>query len=105
VVATRTGGTAEIVADEQTGLLFPPGDASQLAARVRRILGNPDFGRTLGTRARQRVERQFNLEQHLTNMFEFYRAAVSLRLRCTSQGCGSPRAITSISLSAATDAP
>jgi glycosyltransferase involved in cell wall biosynthesis len=81
VVATRTGGTAEIIADEQTGLLFSPGDASQLAARVSRILGNPDFGRALGTRARQRVERQFNLEQHLTNMFEFYRAAVSLRFR------------------------
>jgi len=77
VVATRTGGTAEIVADEETGLLFPPGDASQLAARVSRILGNPDFGRTLGTRARERIERHFNLEQHLTNMFEFYRAAVS----------------------------
>jgi glycosyltransferase involved in cell wall biosynthesis len=81
VVATRTGGTAEIVADEETGLLFPPGDASQLAARVGRILGNPDLGRTLGTRARARVERQFNLEQHLANMFEFYRAAVSLRLK------------------------
>jgi glycosyltransferase involved in cell wall biosynthesis len=80
VVATRTGGTAEIVADEETGLLFPPGDASQLAARVSRILGNPDLGRTLGTQARARVERQFNLERHLTNMFEFYRAAVSLRV-------------------------
>jgi len=81
VVATRTGGTAEIVADEDTGLLFPPGDASQLAARVSRILGNPHLARVLGTRARERVERQFNLEQHLSNMFEFYRAAVSLRLR------------------------
>jgi glycosyltransferase involved in cell wall biosynthesis len=80
VVATRTGGTAEIVADEETGLLFAPGDANQLAARVSRILGNPDLGRALGTRARKRVERQFNLEQHLSNMFEFYRAAVSLRL-------------------------
>jgi glycosyltransferase involved in cell wall biosynthesis len=81
VVATRTGGTAEIVNDEETGLLFPPGDASQLAARVSRLLGNPDLGRTLGARARARVERQFNLDQHLTNMFEFYRAAVSLRLK------------------------
>jgi glycosyltransferase involved in cell wall biosynthesis len=81
VVATRTGGTAEIVADEETGLLFSPGDASQLAERVSRILHDPDLGRTLGMRARKRVERQFNLDQHLSNMFEFYRAAVSLRLR------------------------
>jgi glycosyltransferase involved in cell wall biosynthesis len=80
VVATRTGGTAEIVADEETGLLFPPGDASELAVRVSRILGNADLSRMLGTRARARVERQFNLERHLSNMFEFYRAAVSLRL-------------------------
>jgi glycosyltransferase involved in cell wall biosynthesis len=81
VVATRTGGTAEIVADEETGLLFSPGDADHLAARVSRILANPDLGRTLGARARARVERHFNLDQHLTNMFEFYRAAVSLRVK------------------------
>jgi glycosyltransferase involved in cell wall biosynthesis len=78
IVATRTGGTAEIVADEETGLLFQPGDATQLADRVTRILRNREVGRTLGERARERVEREFDLDRHLTIMFELYRQAASL---------------------------
>jgi glycosyltransferase involved in cell wall biosynthesis len=77
VVGTRTGGTAELVADQETGLLFPPGDAMQLARQVCRILADPALGRALGTRARARVEREFNLEQHLSIMFELYRDAAS----------------------------
>jgi glycosyltransferase involved in cell wall biosynthesis len=78
VVATRTGGTAELIADEETGLLFQPGDAIQLAERVCWILGNRDLGRSLGERARKRVEREFDLERHLSVMFELYRQAASL---------------------------
>jgi glycosyltransferase involved in cell wall biosynthesis len=78
VVATLTGGTAEIVADEETGLLFQPGDAIQLADRVGRLLGNRELGRTLGKRARERVEQEFDLDRHLTVMFELYREAASL---------------------------
>ena len=38
VVATRTGGIPEIVADGVTGLLAPPGDADALAAALARML-------------------------------------------------------------------
>ena len=78
IVATRTGGTAELIADEETGLLFQPGDAAQLAERVGWILGNPELGRALGERARERVEREFALDRHLSAMFELYRQAASL---------------------------
>jgi glycosyltransferase involved in cell wall biosynthesis len=78
VVATRTGGTAEIVADEETGLLFPPGDATRLADQVNRLLGNRDFGQTIGKRARARVDREFDVDRHLTTMFELYRQAASM---------------------------
>jgi len=78
IVATRTGGTAELIADEETGLLFQPGDAIQLAERVGWILGNQEIGRTLGERARERVEREFDLDRHLSDMFELYRQAASL---------------------------
>jgi glycosyltransferase involved in cell wall biosynthesis len=38
VVATRTGGIPDIVADGRTGLLVPPGDSAALAAAVERML-------------------------------------------------------------------
>jgi glycosyltransferase involved in cell wall biosynthesis len=78
VVATRTGGTPEIVADEKTGLLFSPGDARQLAEQIGRLLDNRELGRIMGIRGRERVEREFGRDQHLTVMFELYRQAAAL---------------------------
>lgn len=40
VLATRTGGVAEVVRHERNGLLVPPGDAGALAAAVRRFFGD-----------------------------------------------------------------
>jgi teichuronic acid biosynthesis glycosyltransferase TuaC len=39
VVASRVGGVPELVADEDTGLLVPPGDASALAGAIAGALG------------------------------------------------------------------
>ena len=41
VVATATGGSAEYLVHEQNCLVVPPGDASALAAAVRRLAGDP----------------------------------------------------------------
>jgi glycosyltransferase involved in cell wall biosynthesis len=43
VVATRTGGIPEIVADGVTGLLAPPGDAGALAGAMARMLDNAEL--------------------------------------------------------------
>jgi len=40
VIATRTGGVAEVVHDGENGLLVEPGDAGAFAAAVRRYLGD-----------------------------------------------------------------
>jgi glycosyltransferase involved in cell wall biosynthesis len=72
VVATRTGGTPEILLDGETGLLFEPGDSSQLAEQVVRLLKDPELARKLGTAGRERVENQFSRERHLTEMFGLY---------------------------------
>ena len=74
VVATRTGGTSEIVIDEETGLLFGPGSADELAERVNRILGNPEMARSFGLAGRRRVETRFAREQHFSEMFALYEA-------------------------------
>jgi glycosyltransferase involved in cell wall biosynthesis len=40
VVASGHGAPAELVADGRTGLLFRPGDADDLAAKVRAMLSD-----------------------------------------------------------------
>ena len=77
VVATRTGGTAEIVVDGETGLLVPPGDAAAAALAFAGLLTNGDKRARLGRAGRLRVEREFTLDRHLAEMERIYRAACS----------------------------
>jgi glycosyltransferase involved in cell wall biosynthesis len=75
LVATRTGGTAEIVQDGETGLLFAPGDAATLAGHVSTLLLDPARRRRMGENGRARVEREFTVEQHVAAMFQLYEQA------------------------------
>ena len=53
VLASRIGGIPEYVMDGRTGVLFPPGDAEELAAAVRRLLDDPERFREMGREARE----------------------------------------------------
>jgi L-malate glycosyltransferase len=64
-VATDVGGTREAVADGETGVLVPPGDAAALAEAIRRISGRPDEARRMGERAREKAVREFTAEREL----------------------------------------
>ena len=61
VVATSVGGTPEVVSEGETGFLAAVGDGASLARHASAILGDPVLARRLGERARERVERHFNL--------------------------------------------
>jgi len=63
VVATSVGGVPELVLDEETGLLVPPGDAEALAAALRRVLEDAYLRRRLGSAGRERAQREFGLER------------------------------------------
>jgi glycosyltransferase involved in cell wall biosynthesis len=43
VIASNLGGMAELVHDEENGLLFAPGDVKSLARQLQRLLDNPDL--------------------------------------------------------------
>jgi starch synthase len=60
VVASRTGGIPEVVADGQTGLLAPPGDADRLAAALNVLLRAPDRARAMGQAGRKRAVAEFS---------------------------------------------
>jgi glycosyltransferase involved in cell wall biosynthesis len=60
-VSTRVGGTAEALADGETGLLVPPGDAAALANAVGQLLAHPGIAVAFGRAARCTIERRFSL--------------------------------------------
>jgi glycosyltransferase involved in cell wall biosynthesis/aminoglycoside phosphotransferase (APT) family kinase protein len=62
VVASDLSGIPELVQDGVSGFLTRPGDAAGIAAAVKRLIGDPCLGRTVGERGRDKVEREFRLD-------------------------------------------
>ncbi len=63
VVASRSGGLAEIVEDGRTGRLFTPGDDAALAAALAGYLAAPDLARAHGVAGRRRCEEVFGIDR------------------------------------------
>jgi glycosyltransferase involved in cell wall biosynthesis len=61
VVATHVGGNPEVVVDGETGYLVPVQQPARLAERVLDLLRQPELARTMGHKARARVETHFRV--------------------------------------------
>jgi glycosyltransferase involved in cell wall biosynthesis len=61
VVATRTGGTPEIIADGENGLLFLPNDPEDLAKKIARLADNPESRGKLAEAGTQTVMERFTI--------------------------------------------
>ncbi len=72
VVATRVGGTPEVVVEGVTGLLVPPGDPRSLARAVHHLLSHPHVRREMGKAGRARVEQSFLIEQTVRDTEQLY---------------------------------
>jgi glycosyltransferase involved in cell wall biosynthesis len=59
IVATDTGGSAEVLADGEAGILVPPGDSAALAAAIRAIIAKPEEFETRVQHAKVRVRQNF----------------------------------------------
>ena len=63
VVATRGGGTPEIVTDGETGWLVDERDPAGLAERIGRLLADEDLRGRMGRAGQARLTREFTLER------------------------------------------
>jgi glycosyltransferase involved in cell wall biosynthesis len=70
VIATRVGGLAEIVSDEETGYLISPGDQQGLVDRLTQLLDDCKLRRHLGQAARVRAEHCFNARKNVDRLIE-----------------------------------
>jgi glycogen synthase len=63
VIGTTTGGTAEILRHEQTGLAFAAGDPQDLAQQIGRVLADASLQQKLQNAGRQCVAENFPFDQ------------------------------------------
>lgn len=71
VAATGAGGVPEVVADGETGLLAPVGDATVLGAHVARLCGDPALRARMGVAGQERV-RRFSIDRTAEETLALY---------------------------------
>lgn len=76
VVATNVGGVKYQIDDGETGFIVEPGDTSQLANRLSRLLGDPTLRHQFGEAARTKAELTFQCDAVAKKTVEVYRTAL-----------------------------
>jgi glycosyltransferase involved in cell wall biosynthesis len=75
VVAGAVGGTPELVADGETGLLVPPRDVDALVRALDELLRDADRARRLGEAGRERALAEFSAAAAAERVLRLYAAA------------------------------
>ncbi|MBN9518381.1 glycosyltransferase family 4 protein [bacterium] len=73
VASSAVGGLPAVVADGETGLLFPPGDAAAAAAAIGRLLADPVLAGQIGRAGRRAVEERYTLDRMAATYEDLYR--------------------------------
>lgn len=76
VVGARIGGIPELVRNQETGLTFEPGNARDLADKIRILVSQPDLIVEIGKKARRFVELELNAEKHYARLINIYQQII-----------------------------
>ena len=74
IVATAVGGTPEVVADGENGLLVPSDNHVSLAEAMGRVLADGEFRSRLGSAGRERMVRHFTFEAQALQYANLFRS-------------------------------
>jgi glycosyltransferase involved in cell wall biosynthesis len=83
-VVSRLGAMAEMIDHERTGLHFTPGDALDLAARVRRLVDDPGVAVNMRPAARQEYADKYMAAANYQQLMEIYTAVARRPIVATS---------------------
>jgi alpha-maltose-1-phosphate synthase len=76
VVASKTGGIPEVVADGDTGLLVPPDDPVALAEAINSLTRDRDRAKAMGVAGRERAAIEFDWAKIARQTADLYKAVV-----------------------------
>jgi len=85
VIASRVGGLPELVKDNETGVLVPPGDAKALASAIAKLADDEPTIRAMGKAARAIVESRFKPDEYYKKLMEIY-TSVSIGVKPVHEG-------------------
>jgi len=77
VIASRIGGVVDVVEDGKSGILFEPGNVSELASAIVRLLRDDELRQRLGTEARKRIVENFSIEKVAEEYIELYEEIIA----------------------------
>ena len=75
VIASKVGSLAEIVIDNETGMLFEPRNSADMAEKMLRFVKDESLSRNLGKNARIKCEKEYNVETHMNNVVKELKGA------------------------------
>ena len=75
VVATKVSAIPEVLENEKTGLLVPPGQPEKMASAMVRLLTDTDLRKRVIPEARKRVIREFDNKALIGDLAFLYRKA------------------------------
>jgi glycosyltransferase involved in cell wall biosynthesis len=73
-VATRVGGTADVITDGLDGFLVEPGDVDALAARLAELARDPERRARMGETGRSRVLGRYAVDRLIDDVDRLYRS-------------------------------
>jgi glycosyltransferase involved in cell wall biosynthesis len=83
VVAYRSGGAPEVIADGETGFLAEPGEPDSLAGRIETLRADPGLRMKMGQAGRQRVLDRFTLDRCASRLAEVFKHVAESSFRGT----------------------
>ena len=76
VIATRGGGTSEIVLDSETGFIVDASQPTELAGKMEVLLNDDALRNRLGAQAKLRVETMFSIDRMIDEYVRIYKSVM-----------------------------
>ncbi len=78
LIASRIGVFPEVVDDGVTGLLFEPGNAEDLASKIKLLCDNQDLCKKMGKAGREKAIREYSEDVYYERLMDVYKKAIDI---------------------------
>lgn len=72
IAASEVGGIPQMITQGQTGILMQPKDENSLQDALTKLLANPELCKQLGENAREKIQKEFSIEESMKRLLSIY---------------------------------